>query len=136
MSVNCNTVAAARFTCGEMCLRIGIKSKERILLVDTADIIAVEAKGSYVVLKRTSGSQTLRGAMSAITEILKPFGFVRIHRSVLVNTAMVQEIEPRSTGEYLLRLKGAIEYTVSRTYKKNLRHLAQSWIGTRGFSAQ
>jgi hypothetical protein len=31
-------------------------------------------------------------------------------------------------GEYVLRLKGGSEYTVTRTYKKNLQLLAQSWI--------
>jgi DNA-binding LytR/AlgR family response regulator len=58
---------------------------------------------------------------------------VRINRSFLVNAAFVEEIRPWSTGEYVLRVKGGKEYTVTRTYRKNLKLLAESWIGTFGF---
>jgi hypothetical protein len=33
-------------------------------------------------------------------------------------------------GEYRLRLKGGKEYLVTRTYKHNLRDLAQLWVGS------
>jgi len=69
-------------------------------------------------------------------EKLNPHGFVRIHRSVLVNAALVEEIQPRPAGESVVRVKGGREYTVTRTYKKNLQLLAQSWIGTDGFVAE
>jgi DNA-binding LytR/AlgR family response regulator len=64
-----------------------------------------------------------------VAEKLEPHGFIRIHRSVLVNTSFVEEIRPGSTGEYGLRVKGGKEYTVTRTYKKNLKSLAEYWIG-------
>ncbi len=50
-----------------------------------------------------------------------------------MNTSFVEEIRPYSTGEYGLRVKGGKEYTVTRTYKKNLKSLAESWIGTAVF---
>jgi hypothetical protein len=50
-----------------------------------------------------------------------------------VNAAFVEEIQPLSTGEYMLRVTGGKKYTVTRTYKKNLHLLAESWIGTDGF---
>jgi len=65
-----------------------------------------------------------------VAKKLEPYGFIRIHRSVLVNTLFVEEIRPYSTGEYGLLLKGGKEYTVTRTYKKNLKSLAEFWIGT------
>jgi hypothetical protein len=33
-------------------------------------------------------------------------------------------------------VKGGKEYTVTRTYKKNLKSLAEFWIGTDNFLAQ
>jgi hypothetical protein len=45
----------------------------------------------------------------------------------------VQEIRPGATGEYILRIANGKEYTVSRTYKNNLKLLAQSWIGIDSF---
>jgi two-component system LytT family response regulator len=109
---------------------IAIKSNGRILFVDPHDLVVVEAEGNYVLLRQQTGSYLLRESISAIAEKLKPSGFVRIHRSVLVNAAFVQEIQPCNTGEYLLRLRDGREYTVTRTYKKNLKSLAGFWIGT------
>ena len=116
--------------------RIAIKAKGRILLVDSADVLAVEAKEGHVVLHRTSSSHILRESMTTMEEKLNPHGFVRIHRSVLVNGALVEEIQPRPAGESVVRVKGGKEYIVTRTYKKNLQLLAQSWIGTDGFVAE
>jgi len=116
--------------------RIAIKAQGRILLIDTADVFAVEAKGNCVLIHSASSSLMLRESISTVEAKLHPHGFVRIHRSVLVNAALVEEIHPWSAGEYLLRMKGGKEYTVTRTYKRNLQLLAHSWIGTNGFLAE
>jgi DNA-binding LytR/AlgR family response regulator len=116
--------------------RIAIKVKRSILFIDVADLIAVEAKGNYVLFLRTSGSHMLRESISTIEEKLNRHGFVRIHRSVLVNAALVEEIRPWPTGEYVLRVRGGREFTVTRTYKKNLQLLAQLWIGMEGFAGE
>jgi two-component system LytT family response regulator len=113
--------------------RIAIKVKRRILLLKPADVVAVLAEGNYVLLQQESSSYLLREPISAVAEKLEPFGFVRIHRSVIVNSAFVEEIRPYATGEYGLRVKGGREYTVTRTYKENLRSLAEFWIGTGDF---
>jgi DNA-binding LytR/AlgR family response regulator len=116
--------------------RIAIKAKRRILFIDAADVIVVEAKGKYVLLLHISSSHMLRESISTMEEKLNLHGFVRIHRSVLVNAAMVEEMHPLSTGEYLLRVRGGREFTVTRTYKKNLQLLAQLWIGMEDFLAE
>ena len=113
--------------------KIGIKSNGRILFIDPRDVAVVEAEGNYVLLQREKGSDLLRESISTIAEKLKPYGFIRIHRSVLVNAAFVQDIRPCSTGEYELRLKNGREYSVTRTYRENLRSLAAFWIGTGTF---
>ena len=113
--------------------KIAIKSKGRILFLDPRDVVVVEAEGNYVLLQRETGSYLLRESISTIAEKLRPYGFVRIHRSALVNASFVQEICPCATGEYELRLKSGKQYTVTRSYKKNLRSLAEFWIGTGTF---
>lgn len=116
-------------------LRLAIKAKGRIIFVDPGQVIAVEAKGNEVQLFEVSGTYTLREPISTIAQKLAAHGFVRIHRSVLVNAAFVREIQPWHTGEYVLRMEGGKEYTVTRTYKRNLKSLAESWLGTSGFAA-
>ena len=70
-------------------------------------------------------------SLSSMAEKLKPYGFIRIHRSVVVNISAVEEIQPLPTGEYRLRVKGGERvFLVTRTYKDNLRDLAQLWVGS------
>jgi DNA-binding LytR/AlgR family response regulator len=113
--------------------RIAIKSKRKILFLDPREIAAVQAEGNYVTLQNGAEIYQLRESISAVAEKLKPYGFVRIHRSVLVNALFVEEIWPWRTGEYGLRVRGGKKYRVTRTYKKNLRLLAELWIGTENF---
>ena len=110
--------------------RVAIKSKGRILLIDPNDVVLVKAQGNYVLLQCESASYLLRELISAMAEKLEPYGFVRIHRSMLVNRYFVREIQPYLTGEYGLRVKDGNEYIVTRTYKKNLKLLAELWIGS------
>jgi DNA-binding LytR/AlgR family response regulator len=120
----------------EKSARIAIKAKGKILFLHAAELIAVKAKGNYVLLLHTSGSFMLRESISTIENKLNLHGFVRIHRSVLVNAALVEEIHPCPTGDYLLCVQGGREFTVTRTYKKNLQLLAQLWIGMDGFTTE
>ena len=110
--------------------RIAFKAKGRILLLDLAEIVAVQAEGNYVSLRHRPNAYLVHESLSSMAEKLKPYGFIRIHRSVLVNILAVEEIQPLPTGEYRLRVKGGKEYLVTRTYKHNLRDLAQLWVGS------
>lgn len=111
-------------------LRVAIKVKGKILFINLCDVIAVQAEGKCVSLQQNASSCLLRESITMVAERLETHGFIRIHRSVLVNTSFVEEIRPLSTGEYCLRVEGGKEYTVTRTYKKNLKSLAEFWIGT------
>lgn len=113
--------------------RIAIKAKGKILFLDPDEIAAVEARGNYVLMQRTGGSELLRESMSMVAEKLRAYGFVRIHRSVIVNASFVEEILTLNTGDNILRIKGGKEFAVSRTYRKNLRSLTPLWIGTTTF---
>jgi len=114
--------------------KVAIKVKGRILFIDPTEVAVIRAEGNYVLLEKRSGSYLLRESLSVVAEKLKPHGFIRIHRSVLVNTSFVEEIRPWTTGDYALLMKGGQELTVSRVYKNNLRSITQLWIGTDAFS--
>ena len=105
----------------------------KILFINLGDVVSVEARGKCAWLHQNASSYLLRESISVVAERLETHGFIRIHRSVLVNTSFVEEIRPLSTGEYRLRLGDGKEYTVTRTYKKNLKSLAEFWIGTGPF---
>ncbi|MGH8131676.1 MAG: LytR/AlgR family response regulator transcription factor [Steroidobacteraceae bacterium] len=116
--------------------RVAIKDKGRIVFVDAAELISAEAQGNYVLLQQKAGSYLLRETISGIAEKLRPYGFIRIHRSVLVNVAFVDTIQPGVGSEYVLHTKTGKQYHVTRTYRDNLRGLAQFWIGAEGFGPE
>jgi two-component system LytT family response regulator len=109
--------------------KIAIKANGRILFIDPDDLVSIHAEGNYVLLQADAHSHLLRASISSIAKKLRPYGFLQIHRSVLINASFVEEIQPLPTGEYALRIKGGKKYTVTRTYKSNLKDLAVCWIG-------
>ena len=111
-------------------LRIAIKEKGKVLFLDVAEIVAVQAEGNYVSLRHRPTPYLVRESLASMAEKLRPYGFIRIHRSVVVNISAVEEIQPLPTGEYKLRVKGGMQYLVTRTYKDKLRDLAQLWVGS------
>jgi DNA-binding LytR/AlgR family response regulator len=113
--------------------RIAIKVRGKIVFIHCGDIVSIQAEGNYVSVQRGAASYLLREPISQIAQKLEPYGFIRIHRSVLVNAAFVEEIRPHTTGEYFVRLKNGKEFTVTRTFKQNLKSLAEFWIGAGAF---
>ncbi len=116
--------------------RIAIKVQGRILFINPAEAMFVQAEGNYVLLQTVNGTYLLRESMSQVEQKLERYGFIRIHRSVIVNSAFVKEYQPCYTGEYSLRLLNGKEFTVTRTYKKNLRQLAADVIGLESSSIE
>lgn len=110
-------------------VRIAIKAKGRILFVDPMGVVVAEAQGNYVALVHKSGCYLVRETMATAEEKLTPFGFVRIHRAILVNTNLVKDLRRENTGTYVLSTTDGSEHPVGRAYKGNLKGIAKSWLG-------
>lgn len=113
--------------------RIAIRDRGRTVFIDPSEVSAIVAQGNYVLLQRQSGSYCVREPMSVMAGKLESWGFVRIHRSALVNRLWVEEICSDTRGQCMVRLRSGREVTVSRTYRKNLRKLAELWLGNEIF---
>lgn len=109
--------------------RLAIKTKGKFLLMESEDILAVESQGNYVLLQETRGSHLLRTQISVLTEKLRPYGIIRVNRSLLVNCDHIMFLEPVRGCEYLLRMRGGRVFKASRTYRKNLQLIAGLWLG-------
>lgn len=105
--------------------RFLVKKLGREFLVRVADIDWIEASGNYVNLRVGTRAYPLRETMAGIESRLAGAGFVRVHRSAIVNLDRVQEIVPFDTGDGEIRLAGEIRVPVSRRYRKELRERAQ-----------
>ena len=104
-------------------LTFDIRDGARLTRVQLAQITAVASAGNYVEFVLRDGRKLLmRSALAAVEEDLSPRGFVRTHRSWLVNGAQVTGLTPEGSGDYTVALPG-LDVPLSRRYKAALEKL-------------
>ena len=82
-----------------------------------AQILAARAAGNYVEFLLVDGRRPLmRAALRDIEGKLGPAGFLRTHRSWLVNEAQIRALKPAGSGDYRLELDGGVCAPLSRRY--------------------
>jgi hypothetical protein len=100
-----------------------IRDGARLIRVPLADILAVTSAGNYVEFLLEDGRRPLiRSPLSALEAELGPRGFVRTHRSWLVNGARVTGLAPEGSGDYRVEL-GELAVPLSRRFPEALAML-------------
>ena len=103
--------------------RILVKDRHRIIRLELADILWLEAADHYVVLHTLGGKHLLPESLSALENSLPPSRFVRIHRGAVVNVAHVQEITSLRFGRCRVTLKTGEQIQLSRARRQVLKTL-------------
>ena len=101
--------------------RLVVKSGGRVFFLRTEDIVWIEAAGNYVRLHLGEDSHLFRETMNGIEARLDPRRFVRIHRSRIVNSDRIKELQPWFNGEYVVVLHNGTRLTLSRGYREKLQ---------------
>lgn len=100
---------------------ISVRDGARTLRLGPSELVAVRAAGNYVEHLLADGRTVLeRATLSDAASRLSPHGFVRTHRSWLVNPACVREITRDGSGDRTLTLSGGVQAPVSRRYASAL----------------
>jgi len=100
--------------------RIEIRDGPKRIWLDTAEILWVEAAGNYVELHLPGRSVLRRQTLSATESDLAELGFVRIHRSRLVNLRHVLAIETNDSGDFTVVLTGGRQISGGRRWRRAL----------------
>lgn len=103
--------------------RILVKVGDRQALVKVTQVQWVEAEDNYVRLHVEGGSHLLRQTMNSMAQKLDPHQFRRIHRSAIVNLDYIKELQPWSSGDYLVIMRDGTRLTLSRTYRPQFAEL-------------
>src|SRR5262249_20890399 len=90
----------------------------RLVFVDAAQIQCIEARGNYIVLHTDKDSHLLRSTLQQALAMLEGAGFLRIHRSIVVNGTHVREMQRLPSGEYALTLGNGQTYSSSAGYRQ------------------
>jgi two-component system LytT family response regulator len=103
--------------------RLPVKANGRIIVIRLADIDWIEADGDYVSVHVGDKTWLMRETIAAVELRLALSGFVRIHRSALVNAERVKELRPRDKGEYTVVLDDGTELKLTRSYRASVERL-------------
>ena len=101
--------------------RLVVKSGGRVFFLRTQEIDWIEAAGNYVRLHLGEESHLFRETMNNMEGRLDVQRFVRIHRSRIVNTDRIKEMQPWFNGEYVVVLQNGTRLTLSRGYREKLQ---------------
>jgi two-component system LytT family response regulator len=101
--------------------RLVVKSGGRVFFLRTDEIDWIEAAGNYVRLHLGEESHLFRETMNGMEGRLDSRRFVRIHRSRIVNTERIKELQPWFNGEYVVILRNGTRLTLSRGYREKLQ---------------
>jgi two-component system LytT family response regulator len=101
--------------------RLVVKSGGRVFFLRTEEIDWIEAAGNYVRLHLGEESHLFRETMNRMETRLDTRRFVRIHRSRIVNTERIKELQPWFNGEYVVILRNGTRLPLSRGYRDRLQ---------------
>jgi DNA-binding LytR/AlgR family response regulator len=92
----------------------------RTVFIRRDDIAYVEAHGDYTRLHVGTDSHLLRQSLTYLEQVWETAGFVRVHRSYLVNLGAITELRVTSSAG-LVAVTAAGEVPVSRRHARLLR---------------
>lgn len=106
---------------GEKREPLALKQGSKISLVDINEIRYIEASGYYIeVYTDTTRRHLLRESMTNMLEQLAEPQFLRIHRSTIINTRYLSEIQHTGAGEVVAKMRDGKTFRVSKSYKDEL----------------
>lgn len=95
-------------------LKIPTVSDQRIVLLDVAEVLAIQSDGHYTHVRTAGGTQSCNLNIGDLETRLDPERFLRVHRSHIVNLDAVTQIL-RDDGRMALQLGPGLLVPVSRT---------------------
>jgi two-component system LytT family response regulator len=103
--------------------RLVIRTKGKIALLDPAEIDWIEADGKHARLHVGHETHVIRHQLKRLEQRLATHGFVRVHRSAIVNVDRIKELEPWFHGEYVVILKDGTKLTSSAAHSEALHRI-------------
>jgi hypothetical protein len=104
-------------------LTFDIRDGARLNRVRLDEVLVIGSAGNYVeFILRDERRLMMRSPLSALEDELGPCGFVRTHRSWLVNAAQVTGLKPEGSGDYSVEI-GALTIPLSRRFPAALARL-------------
>lgn len=103
-----------------------IRDGARLNRIRLEEVLAISSAGNYVEFILRDGRRLMmRSPLTALEAELGPRGFVRTHRSWVVNAAQVTGLKPEGSGDYAVEID-AMTVPLSRRFPQALARLKAS----------
>mgnify|MGYP004519225565 CR=1 FL=1 len=104
-----------------------VRQTGRYYFVAAEQVQYLEARGNYVTLYTDGQQHQMRATLGQLAGRLSPETFLRVHRSLIINTRFIKELRPWTRGEYVLTLLDGTHLTSSRGYAENIQRFLQGF---------
>jgi two-component system, LytTR family, response regulator len=104
-------------------LRLRLPGPDGDELLEPAEVEWIGADDKTVQVHARGRCHRVSGSLADYEQRLAPHGFVRSHRSALVNLASIRALRPRGHGDALLVLASGAEVPLSRRYAGRVQSL-------------
>ena len=98
----------------------GTDHYDRIVIINPDEIIALHAEKKWCRIFTDTADFSCRKRLYELEDLLGP-EFMRISKSIVVNTRKINSVEAVFNGMMLLHMKNGSKEYVSRTYLPNLK---------------
>jgi DNA-binding LytR/AlgR family response regulator len=98
------------------------------LRLEIGEVDWIGAEGEYVRFHVGDDSFLERGSLTDALARFEPFGFIRIHRSAIVNPDRIASIEKTPWAGLALRLRNGAQLRVSKKFRAAVRELTRSGL--------
>jgi len=105
--------------------RLVVRTKGKVFFLKPSEIDWIEADGKHAKLHAGKETHVVRQQLQRLEPRLAPHGFVRVHRSAIVNVDRIKELEPWFHGEYVVILKDGTKLTSSAAHSEALHRIVE-----------
>jgi two-component system LytT family response regulator len=105
--------------------RLSIKREGSVTFVRVDEVDWIEADGDYVRIHVGKATHVIRETITEVLAKLPQARFVRVHRSIVVNTERIREVQPWFKGDYVLILNDGTKLRSGRTYRTVVQALIE-----------
>lgn len=99
---------------------VEIKDKGRSFFVNILDLYYIVSHGNYIKIHLKDKSYLVRQTLQSFENEIDGTVFLRIHRSILVNSNYLEKVKYEGNNQYLFQMKNGNQLLSSRSYKPQI----------------
>lgn len=101
-----------------------VPHRSEVVRIASDDIDRIEAERDYMRLHVGPRSYLLHQTITKLEERLDPEKFIRVHRSSILNRALISKLRHDGQGGWFAELEDGTEIRIGRTYLKKVKKIA------------